>query len=97
MKRLRILIAVAGLVASAAVIAAEEDWHTVNKSITAMLNEGWTIRHYSPRGSYGYEETFLLEKDGKYVRCRAHTSIVSTSRIFPDPHEHVESTCEALN
>ena len=98
MKKIRVLMLMAGLFAGHSVMAAEESWHTIDKSITTMLNEGWVIRHYAPPTNlYHTEETFILEKDGKYVRCRAITSTVTTSRIFPDPHEHVESTCESLN
>lgn len=98
MKKVQVLMLLAGLVASHAVIAAEEPWHPIDKSITAMLNEGWVIRQYAPPTNlYRLEETFILEKDGKYVRCKARTTTATTSRVFPDPHEHVESVCESLN
>lgn len=97
MKKLRFVLLIAALVASDTVMAVEEPWHIVNKSITAMLNEGWEIQQYAPPSNFKPAEIFVLAKEGRYVRCSVTTSVVTTSTIFPDPHEHVESACEALN
>lgn len=99
MKSIQVLMLVAGLVGCGAAAAVEEHWHPINESITAMLNEGWIVQHYaSPNRDHSGQETFILEKNGEYVRCTATTTLVKPPSIFAKPaEEHVESDCEALN
>jgi hypothetical protein len=101
MKQIRVFLAAAALAASGAAMAAEESWQPVDKSITALLNEGWVIRHYA-QTSDGFDETFILEKDGRYTRCEAATTYTAPNTLHSSffasiPQKHVTSTCEALN
>jgi hypothetical protein len=71
MKKLQLFLVIAGCVFSGAAAAAniKEHWQTVSQSVTALLNEGWAIRHYSVTIKTSYVEWLILEKNGKYIRC----------------------------
>lgn len=82
MKKIQVLMVIAGLVLSGTVMAL--DWKVtrydlVDKSLTTLLNEGWTIRNYTIDSGLGTglssRRSFILEKGGKYIECSMQANL----------------------
>jgi hypothetical protein len=59
------------LIVSPSVFAQTTKWERVDKTLEALLNEGWRIESYNPRLARNERRlhTFVLSHASKYVLC----------------------------
>jgi hypothetical protein len=71
---MRTLALALALIASPSVFAQVTKWERVDKTLEALLNEGWRIESYNSRleqnmGNGRQTHTFVLTHASKYVLC----------------------------
>jgi hypothetical protein len=96
---MRTLALALALIASPSVFAQVTKWERVDKTLEALLNEGWRIESYNFRleqntGNGRPTHTFVLTNASKYVLCDVFLSSVQSGGRLSSVRV---STCLAIN